>query len=97
MQNTVPSFKIKVHPPKISPKITVIGFGNPRYNSMIPYKQGVLLTVGAHLRWVNIQRNEVLMDKQIGCCQIFQVMENSKYIMTVNFDGLITLLNKDNF
>lgn len=74
MQNTVPTYKIKVQPPKINPKITAIGFGNPRYNSMIPYKQGTLLTVGSHLRWVDIQKNQVLWDQQIGCCQIFQIM-----------------------
>lgn len=62
---------------------------------MIAYKNGVLLTVGSHLRWVDIENNAVLYDQQIGCSQIFQLMENSKYILAVNFDGLITLLNRN--
>jgi hypothetical protein len=95
MTETNPAFKIKVQRPKINPKITAIGYGNPRYNSMLAYKNGVLLTVGSHLRWVDVQNNAVLFDRQIGCSQIFQLMSNSNYIMVVNFDGLISLLNTD--
>jgi hypothetical protein len=56
----------------------------------------VLVTVGSHVRWVDIENNTVLFDKQIGCCQVFQLMENSKYILVINFDGLISLLDKEN-
>lgn len=86
--------KITVHQPKINPKVTSIGYGNPRYNSMLAYKGGALLTVGSHLRWVDIKKRQVLRDLQIGSCQIFQVIENAKYILAVNFDGLLTLLLK---
>jgi hypothetical protein len=68
-----PTQRIKVQRPLISPKITAIGYGNPRYNSMLSYKNGVLVTVGSHLRWVDIENNAVLFDKQIGCSQIFQL------------------------
>jgi hypothetical protein len=88
--------RIQVQRPIISPKITGIGYGNPRYNSMLAYKNGVLVTVGSHLRWVDIETNAVLFDQQIGCSQIFQLMENSKYILLVNFDGLISLISRDN-
>ena len=88
--------RITVQRPLIHPTFTAIGYGNPRYNSLVPYKEGVLVTVGTHLRWVDIQNNKVLYDKQIGCSQIFQLMDNSKYILTVNFDGLISLFNKEN-
>ena len=84
-----------MHPPKIQPKKTAVGYGNPRYNTMVVYKEGVLISVGSHLRWVNLRLNKILFDQQIGCCQIFQIMENSKYILVVNFDGLITFLHKE--
>jgi hypothetical protein len=87
--------RIQVQRPTINPKITGIGYGNPRYNSMLAYKHGVLVTVGSHLRWVDIENDAVLFDQQIGCSQIFQLMENRKYILLVNFDGLITLLNRE--
>lgn len=53
MQEEVQKHKIGVHPPKIHPKITSIGYGNPRYNSMVSYKSGVLISSGSHLRWIN--------------------------------------------
>lgn len=95
MQEKAPTYKIEVHPPKIKPAFTTIGYGNPRYNSMVVYKHGVLLTVGSRLRWVDIKNSQVLYDEQIGCCQIFQLMENTSHILVVNFDGLITLLSKE--
>lgn len=60
---------------------------------MLTYKHGVLLTVGSHLRWLDIKQSHVLKDIQIGSCQIFQIIENQKYIFAVNFDGLLTLLS----
>lgn len=71
MQEEVQKHKIGVHPPKIHPKITSIGYGNPRYNSMVSYKSGILISSGSHLRWVNFAQDKVLMDRQIGYCQIF--------------------------
>jgi hypothetical protein len=62
---------------------------------MITYKNGILLTSGAMLRWADIKNNQVLFNKQIGCCQIFQILQNKRYVLTVNFDGYITLLNKN--
>ena len=87
--------KIGVHPPKLRPKISSIGYGNPRYNSMVVYKSGVFLSSGCHLRLVDLVKGEVLWDRQIGWCQIFQIQENSTYILVINYDGLITLLSKD--
>lgn len=74
MINLAETYKIKVQHPTIKPKISTIGYGNPRYNSMVVYKEGVLVSVGSHLRWVDIKNNKVLFDSQIGCCQIFQIM-----------------------
>jgi hypothetical protein len=48
------SQRIRVQRPLINPKITAIGYGNPRYNSMLAYKSGVLLTVGSHIRYVDL-------------------------------------------
>ena len=67
---------ISVHPPTISPVIKSIGYGNPRYNSMLVHKDHALLTVGSRLRQVDIKNDQILIDKQVGCCQIFQVMRN---------------------
>ncbi len=47
--------QITVHPPKIQPKITTVGYGNPRYNTMLVYQEGVLISVGSHLRLVNLK------------------------------------------
>lgn len=52
---------------------------------MLCHKNGVLATVGSHLRWVNLEKNEILYDQQIGNSQIFQLLENSTYFMVVNF------------
>lgn len=71
MQEEVQRFRIGVHPPKLHPKVTTVGFGNPRYNSIVIHKQGALICSGCHLRLVDILHNKVLMDKQIGYCQIF--------------------------
>ena len=54
-----------------------------------------LVTCGPTLRRVDIKNEAVLMSKQIGHSQIFQIMENSACVMVINFDGLITLLNKN--
>jgi hypothetical protein len=85
MSITPPTYILKVERPTISPKITPIGYGNPRYNSMLCHKNGVLVTVGSHLRWVNLEKNQILYDQQIGNSQIFQLLENSTYFMVVNF------------
>ncbi len=74
MAESYTTSKITVQRPKLNPKITPVGYGNPRYNSMVAYKNGVLVTVGSHVRWVDIQNNKVLFDKQIGCSQIYQLM-----------------------
>jgi hypothetical protein len=62
---------------------------------MLVYKSGLLLPVGSHLRWVDLERNTIEYDRQIGCCQILQVQENGKYILVVQFDGLISMLEKE--
>jgi hypothetical protein len=95
MEQERKTYKIGVHPPTLRPKSTSIGYGNPRYNSMIVYKSGVLLSSGSHLRLANLKDNTIDFDRQIGCCQLFQIQENNKYIYVVNYDGLITLLHKD--
>ena len=55
MQQERTVIKIGVHPPTLKPKNTSIGYGNPRYNSMLVYKSGVLLSSGSHLRLANIK------------------------------------------
>ena len=88
--------KIQVHPPKLKPTFTNIGYGNPRYNSMVVYDpNSVLISCGSTLRRVNLKNNEVLFSKQIGSSQIFQIIENKLFVMVVNFEGLISLLRKD--
>ena len=62
---------------------------------MLTYKKGVLLTSGNHVRYSNIKENKVEWDKQVGCCQIFQLQENSSFILVINYDGFISLLEKD--
>lgn len=52
---------------------------------MLAYKNGVLVTVGSHLRWVDLENDKILYDHQIGNSQIFQLLENSTYFMVVNF------------
>ena len=86
--------KISVHPPKVKPKITNIGYGNPRYNSMLEYKGNLLVPCGASLRLVDIKNDEILFSRQVGNSQIFQIEQNANYILVVNFEGLLTLLDK---
>ena len=64
---------------------------------MLSHKNGVLVTVGSHLRWVDLEKNTIIYDQQIGNSQIFQLLENSTYFMVVNFEGLVSLLLKDSF
>ena len=94
-QDNPVTHKIGIHPPKIQPKITSIGYGNPRYNSMVVHKEGILLSAGSHLRLVNLRKGTIDYDRQIGCCQIFQIQENNQYILVINYDGLITLLDRE--
>lgn len=77
---------VKVQPPKLHPKFTNIGFGNPRYNSMLICADGhVLVTCGCTLRKVDLRNNEILLNKQIGQSQIFNIIENSEYIVVINY------------
>ena len=46
---------IEVHQPKLKPKFTNIGYGNPRYNSMVVYGNSVLVSCGSTLRRVNVK------------------------------------------
>ena len=94
MQTETELHKITVHQPLIHPRITPIGYGNPRYISMLTHGDGVLLPVGSTLRWVDIVHNKVLHQQQVGHCQIYQIMGNQQWVMVVNFDGLITFLDK---
>lgn len=57
----------------------------------------VLISCGATMRRVDLVKNQVLYNKQIGWSQIFQIMENERWIMVINFDGLISLLHKETF
>jgi hypothetical protein len=69
-----PVHKILVRPPLIKPKITNIGYGNPRYNSMLSYKNStILVPCGSSLRQVNLKNDEILLSKQVGHSQIFQI------------------------
>ena len=95
MQNYTTN-KIKVHPPLIHPKLTNIGHGNPRYNSMLVCEDSnVLIPCGSALKKVDIKNGVVVASRQIGCSQIFQIIENNLYYMVVNFEGLITLFAKN--
>lgn len=87
---------VQVHQPKLKPSFTNIGYGNPRYNSMVVCPDdSVIISCGASLRRVDLLKNEVLFNKQVGYSQIFQIMANEKWIMIVNFEGLVSLLNKN--
>lgn len=79
-----------------------LGYGNPRYNSMLAYGEHLLLSSGAHLRQIVVVTGEVLTDQQIGHSQIFQIMENHRYILdnlrfilVINFEGLLSLLSRE--
>lgn len=88
--------KIPIRPPVLTPLITNIGYGNPRYNSMLAYKNStILVPCGSSLRQVDLKNDEILMTKQIGHSQIFQLAENTKYILVINFEGLLTFLHKE--
>lgn len=66
---------IQVQPPLILPKFTNIGYGNSRYNSMlVTSDSNVLITCGATLRKVDLKNNEILLNKQIGQSQIFNII-----------------------
>jgi hypothetical protein len=73
----------------------VIGFGNPRYNSMVVYKTGVLLSATTMLRWVDLKNEKVEFERQIGYSQIMQIQENTRYILVLQYDGLVSLLEKE--
>ena len=62
---------------------------------MLPYKGNLLLPVGPTLRLFNLKTEDILLNKQIGHSQIFQIQENSTQILVVNFEGLLTLLSKE--
>lgn len=95
MQNHT-THTIKIHQPKLKPKFTNIGYGNPRYNSMVVYDDfSVLVSCGSTLRRVDVKNNDILFNKQIGQSQIFQIIENKEFIMIVNFEGLISLLDRN--
>jgi hypothetical protein len=66
MEQNIVREKIKVHPPKISPKITSIGYGNPRYNSMVVYDDNVIVSCGSSLRLVDLRNDKILYNAQIG-------------------------------
>ena len=68
-----PRYKIEVRPPILKPNFINIGYGNPRYNSMLTYKENILIPCGSSLRLVNLKNDEILMSKQIGHSQIFQL------------------------
>lgn len=49
---------IKVHPPRIQPKFINIGYGNPRYNSMIVTDDDcVIVPCGSSVRKVDIVKD----------------------------------------
>ena len=41
-----------------------------------------------------MEENVVVWERQIGCCQIFEIMGNEKYVVVVNYDGRVTILDK---
>lgn len=88
---------VRVHEPLLKPKFTNIGYGNPRYNSMVICPdENLLLPCGSSLRTFDIVHNKIILDKQVGHSQIFQLLENKDYVMIVNFEGLVSLLDKNN-
>lgn len=79
--------------PTLHPEFVNIGYGNPRYNSMVVCEDGnALVTCGPSLRKVDLRNDNIIWNKQIGQSQIFNIIENEKYIVTVNFEGFITFL-----
>jgi hypothetical protein len=66
---------ISVHPSSLHPKFTNIGYGNPRYNSLIVCSDdSVIIPCGSTLRKVDLINNQILFNKQIGISQIFQIL-----------------------
>lgn len=57
----------------------------------------VLVTCGSTLRKVDLRNNEILLNKQIGQSQIFNIIENKEYIVVINYEGLISLLEKKSY
>lgn len=74
----------------------VIGVANARYNSALIYKDNLLISRGSYLKLCSVVDSAPIFETQIGNCQITQINENSKYIVVVNFDGLITFIDKEN-
>lgn len=57
----------------------------------------VIIPCGSTLRKVDIEKNEVLINTQIGHSQIFQILGNKQFVMVVNFDGIMSLIDWNNF
>ena len=87
--------RVKIEEDRIALKFQVIGDANARYNSAIIYKDHLLISKGALLKLCDLVNSTCLFEKQVGNSQITQISENSKYIAVVNFDGLVTLLDKE--
>jgi hypothetical protein len=66
---------ITIHESPLKPKFTTIGYGNPRYNSMVVLPDDtVIIPCGVTLRKVNLIENEVLYNKTIASSQIFDII-----------------------
>lgn len=71
----------------------VISYGVARYNSALPYRSHFLVSCTAFLKLVDIPNRKELFAKQIGNSQITQLDRNKDFVMVVNFEGLVTLLD----
>ena len=86
IENPTNRTKINIHPPTLKLKFTNIGYGNPRYNSMLICEDNhPLVTCGPTLRKVDLRNNEILLNKQIGTSQIFNIIQNQDVIVVINF------------
>lgn len=54
---------------------------------------GFLISCTAYLKLVDIPNRKELFIRQIGNSQITQIDQNKDFVMVVNFEGLITLLD----
>ena len=71
----------------------VVGYGVARYNSAIAYQGHFLVSCTSYLKLLDIPNRKELYARQIGNSQITQIDRNKDYVMVVNFEGLVSLLN----
>lgn len=62
---------------------------------MLIHKDGVLLTSGSELRWYDIRNDVIKWSMQVGVCQIFNLQQNYRFVVVVSFDGLVSVIKKE--